>query len=221
VYDSSGTFLRHWLIDKRSLVLRLDDVRLAIGPEGNVYVAPQRASSPDELIKVFTPEGGVVRMFGAGSHINSVSDIEVDSGGNVFVTSRARPGEGVPDDVVVRFNAAGELTARFAPFPGDRGQVGNDLAALALAPDGSIWVGTDKRKTPIVRLDAAGRVLAGPDFAIALPGVNGDVDDVDLAGGRLYVSGYLGEQKAPIALAVLSPEGRVQDTIAERHTTSQ
>jgi len=216
VYDSSGTFLRHWLIDKRSLVLRLDDVRLAVGPEGHVYVAPQHASSPDELIKVFTPEGSPVRSFGQGSHLSEVTDIEVDSSGNVFVTSRARRGEGVPDDVVVKFDAAGQVTARFAPFPGDRGQVGNDLDGVALASDGSIFVGTDKRKTPIVHLDSAGRRLRGSDFAIALPGALNDVDDVDLAGGRLYVSGYLGEQKAPIALAVLSPEGRVQDTIAGR-----
>lgn len=215
-YDASGNFVRHWLVDRRSLVLRLDDVRLAVGPSGLVYVAPQHASSPDELVKVFTPTGSPVRTFGEGSHLSEVRDIEVDASGRVFVTSRARPGEGVPDDVVVRFNPAGEVTARFALFPGDRGQTGNDLAGLALAPDGSIWVGTEKRKTPVVHLDAEGRVLAGPDFAIALPGVIDDVDDVDYRDGALYVSGHLGEQRGPIALAVLSPEGRVQDTIAGR-----
>jgi hypothetical protein len=215
-FDANGAYVRHWLIDRRPLVLRLDDVRLAVGPDGKVYVAPQHASSPDELVKVFEPDGTAVRTFGQGSHLSEVTDIEVDSSGNVFVTSRARPGDGVPDDVIVKFDPAGQVVARFAPFPGDRGQVTNDLAALALAPDGSIWVGTEKLGKPIIHLDAAGGRLPGPDFTIALPGVNNDVDDVDLVNGRLYVSGYFGEQRSPIGLVVLSPEGRVQDSTAGR-----
>lgn len=216
VYDANGAYVRHWLIDKRSLVLRLDDVRLAVGQDGNVYVAPQHASSADETVKVFKPDGTPVRTFGDGSHISNVTDIEVDAAGNVFVTSRARPGDGVPNDVVVKFNPAGEVVARFAPFPGNPGQTGNDLAAVAVASDGSLWVGTEKRETPIVHLSAAGSRLPAPDFVIAIPGVNDDVDDVDFAGGRLYVSGYFGEQRAPIGLVVLSPEGRVQDSTAGR-----
>jgi hypothetical protein len=217
VYDATGAFVRHWLIDNRPLTLRLDDFRLAVGPDGNVYVAPQLISSTqDELIKVYEPDGALVRTFGLGSHLFTVTDIEVDAAGNVFVTSRADVGAGVADDVIVKFNPQGQVVARFAPFPGERGQTGNDLSAVAVAPDGSLWVATRKLHKPIVHLDSAGKALTAPDFELVLPGVNDSVDDVDFAGGRLYASGYLGEQKAPIGLVVLSPDGRVQDSIAGR-----
>ena len=120
------------------------------------------------------------------------------------------------DDVIVKFNAQGQLVARLAPFPGERGQTGNDLAALAVAPDGSLWVATRKLHKPIIHLDSAGKALPVPDFELVLPGTNDTVDDIDLVGGRLYASGYLGEQKAPIGLVVVSPDGLVQDSIAGR-----
>ena len=91
VYDAKGAFVRHWLIDNRPLTLRLDDFRLAVGPDGNVYVAPQLISSTqDELIKVYKPDGTLVRTFGEGSHLFTVTDIEVDAAGNVFVDEPRR-----------------------------------------------------------------------------------------------------------------------------------
>jgi hypothetical protein len=213
VYDASGSYVRHWLIDSRQIRVPQDDVRLATGPDGNVYVAPH-ASEPQAGIKVFTPDGTPVRTFGEGSHLKAVSGIGVDAGGNVFVTSRASPSDGIADDVVVKFDPAGQVAARFAPFPGDPGRVSSNLTALGIAADGSLWVGTEKSKEPIVHLDGGGKRIAGPDFDIVLPSQLRTVDDLEFTGNRLYIAGHLGEQRTPIALLVVSPNGRLEDSVA-------
>lgn len=207
VYDREGRFVREWLVDRRELVLRLDDVRLAVGPGGLVYVAPQSASSPDELIKVFTPTGTLVRTFGDGTHIREVTDIEVDAAGNTFLTSRARPGDGVPDDVVVKFDPDGRLAGRFAPLAGRPGQTANALRGLALAPDGSVYVSTESSDRPIVRLGPDGR-----DTGTVKPILGGTPDDVDFAEGRLYLAGDFRSRGE--ALVVVSLQGTRQEVLA-------
>jgi hypothetical protein len=60
----------------------------------------------------------------------------------VYVPARARPDLGLPDDMIVRFDPAGNLSARLVPAPGEPGQFASALKGLAVAPDGSLYVTT-------------------------------------------------------------------------------
>jgi hypothetical protein len=217
VFDREGRFLRSWRADSFS-ALRLSDPVLAVGPDGLVYVAPQeRDFTPrDESVRVFRPDGTPVRTFGAGSGLNEVSDIEVDQAGNVYLASRAVPEVGIRDDVIVKFNPAGEVTARFAPVPAKPGQFGTSLRGLALAPDGSIYAATDVSDQLFVHLDQTGRRIPGIDASFIIPGSNKHFRDVDFANGNYYIAGdFHGLRGAsPLGVAVISPAGRLNDLVS-------
>ncbi len=143
--------------------------------------------------------------------------IAVDQAGNVYLTSRANSSVGVTDDVVVKFSPAGAVLARFAPAPGKPGATDNSLRGTAVDADGSIWVLTDRLEKPLlVHLDATGNRLTAPDLSVVLPTRGtGQTYGIATRGGRLYVSGEMGDTaRAGLAMAVLTPAGRLVDMIA-------
>jgi hypothetical protein len=180
---------------------------VAVGPDGLVYV-PREGG-----VKVFSPEGSLVRFLGEGADLVIVSDIEVDGAGNVYATSRANRFS--RDDTVVRFDKSGNVTARLVPLPGKPGQVTIGLGGIAVAPDGSIYVITDRpRADLLVHLDRAGRRLPAPRLDIATRG--GSFTDVEFANGRLYFTGAFsfGRTAAETwGLLALSPAGLVVDVV--------
>ena len=217
VFDREGLFLRSWRVDMFS-ALRLSDSVLAVGPDGLLYVAPQQrdVTPRDETVRVFRTDGTLVRTFGAGSGLNEASDIEVDQAGNVYIASRAVPNQGIRDDVIVKFNPAGEVVARLAPVPGKPGQLGTSLRGIALAPDGSIYAATDVSDQLFVHLDQTGRRIPGIDASFIIPGSNKHFRDVDFANGNYYIAGdFHGLRGAsPLGVAVISPAGRLNDLVS-------
>ena len=164
VYDSSRQFVRMWPVDSRQAARGA--LYLAVGPDGLVYTAPQPGVDSDGFVRVFSPDGSLVRTIGTGSHMTNVSDIEVDSAGNVYVASSAYPEKGIPDDVVMRLNPAGQVTAQWAPDPGGPKQ---SLRGIAVAPDGSVWVTADLNDQPLTHFDSNGQRLPVPPILLAIP----------------------------------------------------
>src|SRR5450759_3316959 len=190
VFDRQGHFLQDWPADSRITANR-SGPRLAVGPDGLVYVAPQADA---DTIRVFKPDGTLVRQFGSGSHISGdIGGIDVDQAGNVFVTSRCVPNAGVKDDQVVRFKAQGEVTARWSPLPGQCGSFASSLRGVTVAPDGSVYVLTGDAKHILVHLDANGHPLAAPDLRVVLgtTDFSPDATDIHMADGLLYIAGIL------------------------------
>src|SRR5205807_2204483 len=130
-----------------------------------------------------------------------VGGITVDGSGNVYVTARADRADGLPDDTVVRFDPAGALALRFAPVPGQPAGGGNGLRGVAVASDGSIWVGTsdpirDSRgDRALLHFSAAGTPIPAARLSTILSGQGRvaatGVESVVFANGLLYIAGHL------------------------------
>ena len=207
VLDSKGHFVRDWEVE-HGVNFHLPKVAFG-GPDGLVYVAP---SADPETIKIYEPDGTFVRQFLAGAIETGSGDIEVDSSGNVYVSSADVTGR--PDRFVVRFDPAGNVTKTWIPQPGGRGNVGG---SIAVAPDGSIYeVGlpTVNGDSMLTHLAADGPVISSKDLDKALG--SGEYHDVDYANGRLYLSGNYSTAAGAShhhALAVLAADGTVQDQL--------
>lgn len=207
VLDKQGHFLRDWEVE-HGLNSHLPKIAVG-GPGGLVYVAP---SANPETIKIFQPDGTFVRQFRAGSVETDGADIEVDSSGNVYVSSAAVTGH--PERFVVRFDPAGNVTQTWNPQPGGRENVGG---AIAVAPDGSIYeVGLPAANghSTLTHLAADGPVLSRKDLDTALGA--GAYLDVDFTNGHLYLSGHFSKATGNShlhALAVLAPDETVQDQL--------
>lgn len=214
VLDPDGRFLRDWQVGE---VFDPGEQVLAVGgPEGNVYTAGVAAPLP-QGIRVFRPDGTPVRAFGGDAGLLRVTDIEVDPAGNVYVTSRARPELGLPDDMVVRFDPAGNVTGRFAPDPGNPGTFANDLVALAVQDDGTVWVATENERRSLVRIAPDGTVAPSFDSFAVFPGNNEHVADLEIFEGRLYFSGSFGDGRAgkpQTAMMVTTTAGVLLDLFA-------
>ena len=214
VLDPDGRFLRDWQVG--DVFDSYEQVLAVGGPEGNVYTAGVAAPLP-QGIRVFRPDGTPVRAFGGDAGLLRVTDIEVDAAGNVYVTSRAQPSLGIPDDVVVRFDPAGNVTGRFAPDPGNPGTFANDLVALAVQDDGTVWVATENERRSLVRIAPDGTVAPSFDSFAVFPGNNEHVVDLELAEGRLYFSGSFGDGRAgkpQTAMVVTTTAGILIDLLA-------
>jgi len=206
VFDSQGQFLRDWEVE-HGVNVHVPKVAVG-GPDGLVYVA---SSQDPETIKIYRPDGTFVRQFGAGSVSTDSGDIEVDGGGNVYVSSAAVTG---PDRFVVRFDPVGNVTRTWVPQPGGRA---NEAGAIAVAPDGSIYeVGspTVTVHSTLTQLASDGPVLSRKDLDMTLGA--GEYKDVDYANGHLYLSGSYSTAAGSShlhALAVLGPNETVEDQI--------
>lgn len=211
VYGAKGQFQHSFAVD--NLFSARGPLFIAVGPDGDIYAAPQ----VDDLIRVFSPAGAPLRTIGLVAHLAEVKGIAVDRAGNVYVTSRANPSGGVRNDSVVKLAPNGGLLGRFVPLPGATSST-TVLRGIAVAADGSLWVTTDGQslRPPLLHLDARGQRIAAPDLRVLLPTHGtGNATDVDAANGLVYVSGTLGDNdRARLALAVLTPDGRIVDLVA-------
>jgi hypothetical protein len=212
VYDAKGAY-RHSFAADGGVAAPRGPLLVAVGPDGDVYAAPQ----VDDVVRVFTQAGAPLPSIGIGAHLAGVRGIAVDRVGNVFLTSRANPSGGIRNDSVVKLAPNGAILGRFVPFPGAKAAA-SVLRGIAVAADGTLWVTTDglAGRPPLLHLDAHGRRLPAPDLRVLLPTRGaGAAGDVDVANGTVYVSGTLGDaDRARLALAVVTPAGRVVDTVA-------
>jgi sugar lactone lactonase YvrE len=195
VFDRNGKFLRTFGVGIRGSEATL----LATGPGGLVYAT---ISGGGEGIAVYTSSGALVRTIGQSAGLKNVRDLEVDAAGNVYVANDDPPS-------VVRLDAAGKVTAR---WPVTAATASPRLRGLALAPDGSVYVTRGYDKHPLVHLDANGKELSdGPKLEVLLAEGRGQVNDVDLAGGNLYVAARLNHVED--GMAVVTTAGKLVDTL--------
>jgi hypothetical protein len=212
VYDAHGIFRHSFAADGGAAASR-GPLLVAVGAGGTIYATAQGA----DVVSTFNLTGFPSGQIGLGAHLAGVRGLAVDGAGDVYVTSQANPAGGVRDDSVVKLAPGGALLGRFVPFPGAHAAA-SVLRGIAVAADGTLWVTTDglAGRPPLVHLDAHGRRLPAPDLRVLLPTRGGGAAvDVDAADGLVYVSGTLGTTDgARLALAVLTPGGRVVDTVA-------
>ena len=182
---------------------------LAVGGP-NQYVYLTHGDGGANPVEVYTRAGQLVGEYGAGQ-FNNPRDVEVDAAGNIYVVSPSFSGH--PDDEVVRLNAAGQVTGRFAPLPASRHgyPAGGVLQGVAVALDGTMWVTSAIAKRSLLHLAADGRELSGGvQLDVLLPD-GGRWTDVDVTDGRLYVLGTLNHRDSGVA--VIRTTGEVVDSI--------
>jgi sugar lactone lactonase YvrE len=201
VFDRNGKFLRTFGVGIRGSSASL----LATGPNGLVYAT---VGGGGEGIDVFTSSGTLLKTIGRGAGLGNVNDLEVDAAGNVYLANDDPPS-------VVRLDAAGNVTARW-PVALPATPASPRLGGLAVAPDGSVYVARAYAKHPLVHLDANGKELSdGPKLEVLLAGSRYGVNDVDLAGGNLYVAAHLHNSGDNLlqGLAVVTTAGKLVDLV--------
>jgi hypothetical protein len=200
-FDHAGNFIRVFGAGLYGAV-----PLVAVGPDHNVYVW---ATDNFEPIRVYTPEGALVRKIVLPSSVVRLTDLELDSAGKLFATGYDNNGSSWK---VFRFDSAGKLAASFTAGP-----AGDPLVGLAIDPDGTLWVTRHSGDSVLVHLDADGRELPkGPDLAALAPSIS--TFDVDAANGLLYIVGF-GEATAPakeqgkVVLLTLAPGGTLLNEV--------
>jgi sugar lactone lactonase YvrE len=195
-----------------------DELDLAIGPDGLLYVAqpiPNLGAQQDRYISVYTTSGSLVRELKPddGGAKFWIGDLELDAAGNIFVLVRHNgPGfiRGGPVDEVLRIDRGdGKITARFPLAQEESSVAETELGGLALDPDGSIWVTTPLDGSRLIHLAAdGGPRLASPKLDAIVDLKTRSVEDIDFAGGLLYVAAG-----RPNGMVAITPEGRLVDRI--------
>ena len=140
-----------------------------------------------------------------------MGDLELDAAGNIYALVRHNgPGfvRGGPPDEVLRIDPGGTITARFALAPEESSGFETELGGLALAPDGSIWVTTPLDGKRLIHLAADGSRLPAPPLDAIVKLKSRSVEEVDLAGGLLYIAAG-----KPNGMIVITPEGRLVDRV--------
>ena len=209
VWDPKGNVIRQWP-SRTFTTSHIYPVPIAVGPDGLVYVPP---SETGDTIEVFRPDGTFVREFGAGSHVSGVRDIDVDAAGNVYVLNSDNPRFGIPEAGVVRFDAAGRVSAIFQPFA-SAGIL--DVRGIAAAPDGTVWVTSSIKDSELIHLDANGKRLPLwlPKVVIRGSSPN-QFRDIDFANGNLYLGGSFADPKGDFhyGLVEVTPDGQLLDKV--------
>jgi sugar lactone lactonase YvrE len=117
-----------------------------IAADGNIWVAERCGAntcvgSDVDPILLFTPEGELVRSFGAGLFAWP-HGIDVDHDGNLWVTDAWRQGATTTGHAVLKFSPAGELLMTIGT-PGTAGDPPSQLSApsdVLVAPNGDIYI---------------------------------------------------------------------------------
>jgi Beta-propeller repeat len=113
---------------------------LAVDSAGNAYVEGETSADPYRTwVEKIDPQGSPVwRASLPGSSLTREGGIAVDPAGNIYVTGNTFPPQNTLQDVfVTRLDPSGAVV-----FTTIFGGLGIDTAqAIALAPDGSVWVG--------------------------------------------------------------------------------
>lgn len=194
-----------------------DQLDLALGPDGLLYVGqpiPNLGAPQDRYISVYTTSGTLVRELEPDPDDAKfwIGDLEIDAAGNIYALVRHNgPGfvtEGPLDEVLRIDPIGGTITARFALTREETGAFETELGGLALAPDGSIWVTTSLDGSRLIHLAADGGRLPSPPLDTIVDLRSRSVEDVDFAGGLLYVAAG-----RPNGMVAITPEGRLVDRV--------
>lgn len=203
---------------------------LAVQPDGRILVAGRfdsvqgqprtalaRLEADGRLDPSFAPQ-----LSGGGPTGPTVYALAVQSDGRILLTGRFAKVAGQPRDGLARLEPDGRLDPTFDPGAGLHGGAG---FALALEPDGRVWVGGNFAKVDTVptrsvaRLGPNGRVDAEFEAEVHWGKEPGQVYAVAPApGGRVYVGGrFDAVDEQPLAhLVRLGPDGRPDPDFAWR-----
>jgi hypothetical protein len=158
---------------------------------GNLFVA----DSGNDRIQVFAPSGGsaaYLTQFGSGV-LDTPHGIAIDESGGqtvVYVSSQSNGGE------IVKFESDEQPTPSFtvdatyaSPAQGtDPDQIQSFKSAIALAPNGDLWI-ADSGANELKRFDSAGAHVAGFNFdgSNGASAFTGLLDVAVNSGGDLYL----------------------------------
>ena len=159
-------------------------VDVALGPDGNLYVAYSGSTSG---VAVFTQQGAYLRRFGEAGPgaLDAASGLAIDSAGAVHVADRG-------DEAVKTFNAAGTFSTSFAAA---------DVSRLSLDCRGAFWI-TAPDPSEVVRFGEPGS--AAPP---CLPSPPPDVPIVTVVPSNKFKFGklVLNKKKGTATLAINVP----------------
>jgi hypothetical protein len=138
-YDSDGTFL--W---SRAYPSSTYAQRIALDGSGNVYVGAtgRGVSAPEFLVLKYDPAGTLLwsgTYHGTSQFSDNLSDMAVDSSGNVYLTGMSS-GAAAHDIVTVKFNANGtrQWVSRYDNEIANSAEVAR---GIAVDSSGSVYVG--------------------------------------------------------------------------------
>lgn len=181
---------------------------VAISPEGNIWTYERCGgttcvnSNVDPILE-FDPSGKLLKSFGAGMFVFP-HGLKVDKDGNVWVTDGVG-GTTVPDEVgkhgkghqVFKFSPDGKVLMVLgkAGVSGDGPDTFNRPSAVAIAPNGDIFVG-DGHRSPagsvtnsrIVKFTKDGKFIKAWGLVNGVPGTEGPHDLAFDSKGRLFVA---------------------------------
>lgn len=185
--------------------------------QGQLRTALARLEADGRLDPAFAPPLG-----GGGPTGPTVYALAVQPDGRILLTGSFETVAGQPRDGLARLEPDGRLDKSFDPGAGLNGGTG---FALALEPDGRIWIGGNFARVDTVptrsvaRLEPNGRVDADFEAEVHWGEEPGQVFAVAPApGGGVYVGGRFDTvHEQPLAhLARLSPDGRPDPDFALR-----
>ena len=175
---------------------------LAVGPDHNVYAWPNSTFEP---IREYNPSGTLIHTIAIPATIVRLSDLELDSAGNIYATGYDNNGSSWK---VFRFDSSGSETAAFAVGPAD-----DRLISFALDPEGTLWIVRQAGDVSVLyHVDASGRDLKHAPYLGILDG-GSLVRDIDYSDGRLYAIGYGDPVFAPpavrgkVVVSTFTPKG--------------
>jgi sugar lactone lactonase YvrE len=138
-----------------------------IAADGNIWVAERCGAntcvgSTADPILLFTPDGKLVRSFGAGL-FGWPHGIDVDHQGNVWVTDAWRQGAETTGHAVLKFSPEGKLLMTIGT-PGTAGDPPTHLSATSdvlVAPNGEIYIveAHDLSQSRLTKWTADGKYL--------------------------------------------------------------
>jgi len=128
-FNSDRRFVRSWVLRSKGSVQSGVPMWIAVGPDGNVYVA---VDTDIGIIQVYSSNGTFVRSFGSQAigpgHLSGAGPIAFDPAGNIWVAD-------ADDRSLVQFSAKGEPLLKLQPS-----EIGSNPLGLAIDAAGRFFV---------------------------------------------------------------------------------